>query len=183
MEGEGGETVLRQGSLLALTAPEAKACGLSAGTVDDFATLGNLLHVGRWTRIECHAPVLMEHWQKSVAIARKEFDGLNRQFTQNMEQARASDPAQFTYLADSSGALTAELRRQWQDRVDACTKALNAAGETLDKMTAWAEKFPQLLADPDSLRKERNKIESMKTGIGNCQFKKVPAGSVPPPCR
>jgi hypothetical protein len=171
VEGDGGDMVVSRGNLLAMTAPEGKACGLSAGTIDDFATLGKLLHMAKWTRIDCHAPALMEHWQKSIAQAQKEFDRLDKEAAKNMEQARASDPSQFTYKGYPNGTLTPESQQQWNDRAEACTKSLAAAEETLDKMSALTEKFPQLLADADAIKKQKTQIDAVKTNIQKRQKK------------
>jgi len=165
VEGTGSNTVVRQGNLLAMTAPEACACGLAAGTVEDFATLGKLLRVGKWTALECHAPTLMEHRQKAAAQAQKDFDRLDGEFEQNMKDARQSDPSRFKYQAYRDGSLTPESQKQWQERSVPCLKALTAAGQDLDKMAALAQKFPQFLTGADDIRKNKDAVESMKSAL------------------
>ncbi len=165
VEGSGADMVVRQGNLLAMTAPEACASGLAAGTIDDFATLGKLLRVGKWTRLECHAPALMEHWRKASAQAQKDFDRLDAEYQQNMKDARESDPSRFSYQAYRDGTLTPESQKQWQERAGPCVKSLTAAGQDLDKMTALSEKFPQFLIGVDDIRKKKNAIESMKAAL------------------
>jgi hypothetical protein len=165
VEGIGGDMVVREGSLLAMTAPEARACGLAAGIIEDFATLGRLLRVGKWTHIECYAPTLMEHWQKIAAQAQKDFDRMDGEFVQNMKDARASDPSQFSYQAYRNGDLTPQSQQQWQERSAACTKSLTAAEQVLDKMAPLAAKFPQFLIDANEIRKKKDAIESMKSAI------------------
>ena len=165
VEGAGGDSVVRQGSLLAMTAPEACACGLAAGTIEDFATLGRLLHVGRWTHIECYAPALMEHRQKSASQAQKDFDRLDSEFQQNMKDARQSDPSGFSYQVHRDGSLTPESQKAWQERSVPCMKSLTAAGQDLDQMAALSEKFPQFLTAADELRKKKDTIESTKSAM------------------
>lgn len=165
VEGTGGDTVVRQGNLLAMTAPEACACGLAAGTIEDFATLGKLLRVGKWAPLDCYAPTLMEHRQKIAARAQKDFDRLSGQFEQNMKDAGDSDPSRFKYAANRDGSLTPESQKQWQERAVPCLKALTAAGQDLDKMAALAEKFPQFLTGADGIRKNKDAVESMKSAL------------------
>ena len=165
VEGSGGDMVVRQGSLLAMTAPEAYACGLAAGTIDDFATLGKLLRVGKWTHLDCYAPALMEHRQKASAQAQKDFDRWDAEYQQDMKDARESDPSQFKYQAYRDGSMTPESRKQCQERAVPCLKALTAAGRDLDKMAALSERFPQFLTGVDDIRKKKDAIESMKSAL------------------
>jgi len=175
-EGHGSKMVIKKGRLLTMTATEAMACGLSAGTAEDYDQLGKLLGHEKWTECTGLGRALAEHWTKTIEKVEVDFKKLKVQFEDNMRLARENDPTRYTYqIWSHNKKFTPVSKRKWQSRSAACSQFLHKAEQSLQKCTKLAKDFPQLdLADPDGLLRVQKEIALIRTRIAKGIYRKSP---------
>lgn len=176
-EGQGKNVVVRKGRLLTLTAGEAMACGLSAGTAEDYAELGKALGLPTWTECKGYGTLLAAHWEATVKAVDAALKKLRDDFEDNMRQAGENDPTTFTYTVyRETGKFTPQSKRKWQERSAACARFLVRAENNMKDVAKVAEQYPHLMTDPELLLRwekglevVRKRIQSgtYKTSIGN----------------
>jgi len=103
-------------------------------------------------------------------------DMLMDQIKKLVDQAQASDPSQFTYWVNSSGRMTANSRRQWNERAKVCIGSLRAAEQRLHKIGEIAEEYPGLAAF-DRIEYSKEELEEIERRIALIR-KHIQAGGI-----
>ena len=160
--GKGRTVVSRKGQILTMTAREAAACGLSAGTVGGYDDLAKKLGFAKWTECKGIGPALAQYWVTVNKRLKERAKKLFRDFTRNMEQAAENRPEDYKYTYFlHTGRLTGRSQKRWRERSTACAKFYRRAAKNIGQIMALTQQFKELEVLTERLEERQHEVKAM----------------------
>ena len=161
-EGVGPNPITTKGKLLALSGPEAVACGLANGLARNYAELGKKLGMPNWTQAPRATATLTDTKKRDAEAVRAKFTTKKNAYTALAQQARAANPQTRTFPCHLGGTLTARGKVQWKRQEKQCLALLDKGNDTLKALAMLARKHPATLGNPVWISRESAAIQTFR---------------------
>ena len=160
--GKGRAVVSRKGDVLTLTAREAAACGLSAGTVGGYDELGKKLGFANWTECKGIGPALAKYWVTVNKHLEQRAKKLFRDLARNMERAEENRPEKYKYTYfRHTGRLTGRSQKRWRERSTACARFYRLAAKNIGQIMALTQQFEEFEVFTELLEQRQHEVKAM----------------------